>query len=307
MALPDFEGWAIFVAVIEAGSFAGAADALGLSRATVSKAVARLEARLGTTLIHRTSRRIAPSEAGRAALARARRMLDEGEAADAEAAAGSASPRGPIRLAAPMSFGVAHVGPLLPAFAARYPEVTVDLHLSDARVDLVGGGFDLAIRIAELADSSLRARRLCAVKRPLVAAPAYLDRHGRPGHPRELERHLGLLYTNLPQPDLWRFRHPRLGEAAVRVPGRARANNGEVLLPLLLAGEGLAYFPDFLVWRELAAGRLEEVLPEWRLPDIAAHILMPPGAARPARVELLIDHLVRALARPPWRAAGAGP
>ena len=302
MALPDFEGWAIFARVIERGSFAGAADALGVSRATVSKAVARLEARLGVTLIHRTSRRIAPSEAGRAALARARRMLEEGEAADAEVAAGSASPRGLIRLSAPMSFGVAHVGPLLPAFAARYPDVTVDLHLSDALVDLVGGGFDLAIRIAALPDSSLRARRLCPVTRPLVATPAYLDRHGRPSHPRDLERHLGLLYTNLPQPDLWRFRHPRLGEATVRIPSRARANNGEVLLPLLMAGEGMAYFPDFLVWRELAEGRLEEVLPEWRLPDIAANILAPPGGPRPARVGLLIDHLVQALSRPPWLA-----
>lgn len=305
MALPDFEGWAIFARVIESGSFARAASDLGLSRATVSKAVARLEARLGTTLIHRTSRRIAPSEAGRAALARARRILDEGEAADAEAAAGAAGPRGLIRLSAPMTFGVAHVGPLLPAFAARYPDVVVDLQLSDEVVDLIGGGFDLAIRITAMPDSSLRVRRVCPVARPLVATPDYLDRHGRPTHPRELERHQGLLYTNLAVPDLWRFQHPRLGEATVRIPGRARANNGEVLLPLLLAGQGIAFVPDFLVWRDLAEGRLEEVLPEWRLPDISINLVTPPGALRPARVGLLIDYLARALARPPWLARAA--
>lgn len=300
MPLPDLDGWAIFAKVVEAGSFAGAAAELGLSKATVSKAVTRLERRLGVSLIHRTSRRLALSEAGRGALERARRILEEGEAADAEAQAGSSAPRGTVRLSAPMSFGIAHIGPLLPGFALKYPEITVDLHLSDELVDLVGGGFDLAVRIAAMPDSSLRTRTLCPVRRPLVATPAYLTRHGRPAHPRELERHRALLYGHVATPDVWRFHHATDGPASVRVSGIVRSNNGDVMLPLLMASEAIGFFPDFLVWQALADGRLEEAMPAWRVPDIAVHLVTPPGPLRPARVAALIDHLVKALARPAW-------
>jgi len=302
--LPDLEAWAVFAKVAETGSFARAAAELGVSRATVSKAVARLEHRLGARLFHRSSRRLALSEAGRDLAGRAAALLTSAEEAEAAALAQSAGPRGRLRIAAPMTFGTRYVAPALPDFMAAYPDISVDLSLSDRVEDLIAGGFDAALRIAALPDSSLVARRLCTIAGWVVAAPSYLARRGRPDRPRDLARHACFTYAYLPA-ETWRFTDPDGTEETVAVSGPLRANNGEALVPAAVAGHGIAMLPDFIVWQEAADGRLERLLPEWSLPTAPLHVVMPPGGPRPPKVAVLVDFLVARFSDPqvPWRKA----
>lgn len=303
MSLPDLEAWAIFAKVAETGSFAGAASDLGITGPTVSKAIARLEVRFGEKLIHRTSRRFALTETGRVLAVRAAQILAEGEAVEAEAQAKSARPRGRIRLAAPMSFGLRHVAPALPDFLAAFPEIAVDLHLDDRLTDLVANGVDVALRIADLPDSGLVARRLCAVHRYVVAAPAYLARHGTPLQPQDLKQHRCFGYSNLASGNVWHFRHADDGRTeAVSISPRLSANNAEALTASLEAGQGLALQPDFIVWEAIAAGRLVSVLPDWVAPDLSLHLVTPAGGPRPLRTQVLVDFLAGRFASgaAPW-------
>jgi DNA-binding transcriptional LysR family regulator len=300
--LPDLEAWAVFAKVAEARSFARAANELGLSKATISKAVARLENRLGERLFHRTSRRLSLTETGRVLSVRAAQILADAEAVEAEALAQSATPRGRVRIAAPMSFGLEHVAPALPDFLAAHPAISIDLHLDDQVIDLVGGGFDLALRIAALSDSSMVARRLCRVRRLLVGAPGYFASRDRPSHPSELPRHACLGYSYLPSGNSWRFIGPSGEEHAVTVTGPLRANNADALTPSLRAGLGIALQPEFVVWRDLQEGSLEAVMTHWSAPPIALNIVTPPGGPRPSKVTVLIEFLVRRFSEhaAPW-------
>jgi DNA-binding transcriptional LysR family regulator len=298
--LPDLEALAIFAKVAETQSFSGAAEALALSKATVSKAVSRLEQRLGTTLLHRTSRRFSLTDSGRSLATRAAQMVAEAERAECEAMDQAVTPRGLVRLAAPMSFGMGYVAPALPEFLATHPDVSVDLHLSDATVDLVGEGFDCALRIADLPDSSLTARRLRPIQRHLVASPDYLAQRGRPKHPDDLARHACLGYAYLATGETWRLVNRTGEEAVIRPVGPLRANNADALTPALCAGLGLAVQPDFIYWRDVAEGRLETVMTDWAPPEISLHLVAPGGGPRPARVTALMDYLTRRFSAPLW-------
>jgi len=294
MALPDFEAWSIFACVVEHKSFTGAANALGLSKATISKAITRLEMQIGAPLFHRTSRRLSLTESGAKLVEHARHILAQGQAE--EAARDEASePIGLVRLAAPMSFGLSHVGPVIAEFLCEYRSISIDMHLSDAKVDLIGEGFDIGLRIAALPDSSLRARKLRDVKTHIVAAPSYLARMGTPRHPAELGEHECLRYSLLSTPEQWRFTNAKGEEAAVRPHGRLRVNNGDVMLHSLRSGHGIALLPDFIIDADLVSGAVIPILTDWKTQPAALHLVTPPGMIRPKRVTALIEYLAERL------------
>ena len=291
MRLPDLEAWAMFAAVVEHRSFTDAAKALSVSKATVSKAITRLEQHLDTSLFNRTSRRLALTESGKRLATHAARILEEGQAAEEAARQDTAELSGTIRLGAPMTFGLLRIAPLVAEFAKLHPAVDVDLHLSDARIDMVEMGLDATLRIADMPDSSLRARRLGDVKLHVIASPSYLAERGRPTHPSDLGTHDCLCYSNAPTPDVWRFAGPGQQNVVIQVRARITVNSGDAMLPALRAGIGIARLPDFIVGDGLASGELEEVLVDWRPPPLGLHLVTPPSRLRPARVEALLDFI----------------
>ncbi|WP_404368566.1 LysR family transcriptional regulator [Sphingomonas sp. MMS24-J45] len=293
MRLPDLEAWAIFACVVEHRSFSGAAEAIGVSKATVSKAITRLEQHLGQSLFHRTSRRLSLTENGKALAEHAARILGEANAAEEAALDAASAPTGLVRVAAPMSLGLIAIAPVIADFLAEHPGIEIDLHLSDARVDIVAEGFDVALRIATLPDSSLRTRKLADVQVHLVAAPEYLARVGTPTHPGQLGEHRCFTYTNITTP--WRFVGPDGTEVSVRLQGPLATNSGEAMLPALRSGLGIAMLPDFIAGADIASGRLVPILSDWMPHGGALHLMTPPGTLRPARVEVLIAYLTEHL------------
>ncbi|MGE3678142.1 MAG: LysR family transcriptional regulator, partial [Burkholderiales bacterium] len=252
----------VFARVVSAGSFSAAARDLGVSTAVVSRRVAALEARLGIRLLHRTTRRIALTDEGATFHESVLRILREVEEAEAAASAGSAQPRGVLKVAMPASFGHRHIAPLIPVFAQRYPEVELALQLSDRPVAIVEEGFDLGIRIAELADSSLAARKLAPNRRVVCASPAYLERHGAPRTPAELTRHNCLIPNWEHDFSMsWDYREPSGKSGSVRVRGRYACDNWEVLRDWALAGLGIALKSTWDVRSQLEDGSLVPVLP----------------------------------------------
>lgn len=283
----------MFAAVVEHRSFTDAAKALSVSKATVSKAITRLEEHLDTSLFNRTSRRLALTESGKRLSDHAARILAEGQSAEEAARDETAELSGTVRLGAPMTFGLLRIAPLVAEFTKAHPLVDVDLHLSDARIDLIEQGLDATIRIADMPDSSLRARRLADVNMHVVASPAYFAERGRPMHPSDLGSHDCLCYSNVASPDVWRFTGPDQQTVVVQVRSRITVNSGEAMLPALLMGVGITRLPDFIVGSAIASGELEEVLVDWKASPMGIHLVTPPSRLRPARVDALLDFMAR--------------
>lgn len=294
--IPDFEAWAVFAKVVEHGSFTAAAEALGLANGTASKAVSRLERRLGVTLFHRTTRVLALTPIGSSLAGRAATLLSDAEEAENAARDEGSGPRGLVRIAAPMSYGIAHVAPLLPRLASDLPGVSVELDLDDAPTDLVAKGVDIAVRIGWLPDSGLRVRKLGEVQARLVAAPSYIARAGTPERPEQLADHVTLTYANLRPHHRWSLEHVGGERIQVDVKNLLVTNSGEAMLPLLRAGVAVALVPDFIIHDDLRRGTLVRILPDWGLRPAGLHLVTPASGPRPARVTAVIDFLAKELA-----------
>ncbi|WP_294904551.1 LysR family transcriptional regulator [Tatumella sp. UBA2305] len=297
---PDFEGLAMFAKVAEEGSFAAAARVMGVSVPTVSRAVARLEERLGGRLFNRTSRQLSLTEFGQSMAAKASEIYRQAEEVESEAHELAVQPRGQVRLAVPMSFGLRWVAPLLPKLLDQFPELSVDLHLSDASVDLIAEGFDAALRIAALPDSSLVARKICNVTQYLLASPGYLAREGVPQHPRELSARTCFSYAYRARSQVWRFTHPSGAQEDVVPNGPLRVTNSDALLPPLLAGQGIAELPDFMAAEYLRTGQLIHLLDEWSMTQGGLYFVTPTARSRPLKVKVLSDFFVKHLSDPEW-------
>lgn len=292
---------ASFVAVVEAGSFVAAADALGLSKAAVSRQVAELEQRLGTRLLNRTTRRQSLTDDGQLFYARAREVLAAIEEAESELTSRSGEPAGRLRINAPLTFGVRHLAPLWGRFAEAHPKVALEIDLSDRMVDLVEEGYDLAVRITNLPSSQLVSRQLATSRMVLCASPGYLARHGTPTHPRELAAHRVISYSYWSTRDEWHFTGPE-GAVQVRTTPRLHANNGDTCRALALDHQGIILQPDFLVGEDLRAGSLVELMPAYASLTVGIHAVYPSRKHLPLKTRRMVDFLAAAFATPSWQA-----
>jgi DNA-binding transcriptional LysR family regulator len=290
------EDMALFARIVERGSLSAAARELGLSKSLVSRRLGRLEDRLGARLVNRTTRRLALTDIGREFNERARRVLLEADEAEACARDASTELNRRLRITAPVSFGHLHLAAPLARFLAEHPKIEVELELSDRFVDLVGEGYDLAIRSGQLEDSSLILRPIATARILLAAAPAYLARHGAPRGPGDLARHSCLVYANQPPARVWRFRLEGKWVAPAIRP-QLTANNGDVLCRAAIEGLGIVALPSFILGPALAAGSLRRLLPRLPMPDQPIQAIYPGGRPAPQRLRRLVDFLAAYFAR----------
>ncbi len=298
---------AVFVQVVDSGSFTAAAERLARSKSVISKYVTRLEDRLGARLLNRTTRRLSLTEVGRLFYDRSQRGLQELADAESEVARLQGAPRGTLRLNTPMSFGILHIAPALPGFLGRYPDLSVDMNLDDRKVDLVEEGFDLAVRISELRDSSLVARRLAPCRHVVCAAPDYLARHGRPRIPADLRGHNIITYRYQKSANEWRFFARNGEQVSVPVSGTLQMNNSVALREALLCGIGIARIPTFVVGSDIQAGKLQAVLSDYGTLEVPIYLVFPQRHHPSPKVRAFVDFMAeRITGMPYWDNQNAG-
>ena len=281
----------IFARVAETGSFSAAARALGVSNSVVSKYISGLEEKLGVTLIQRNTRHLALTDIGRGYLDRCLRIMSDVEEADRAASNQHAQPQGMLRVNSALSFGLRHLGPVISQYAQACPEVTVDITLDDRRVDILEEAYDLAIRVGELEDSSLIARKFASVRRICAASPAYLARHGTPQHAGDLENHNCLTYARGGWSEPW-LAEDTDGPVLMEARGNIFSNNGDLLLASAVEGAGIISMPDFIVWDSIKEGRLVRVLPDYIFPEVGMYAIYPPTRHLSAKIRTFVDTLV---------------
>jgi DNA-binding transcriptional LysR family regulator len=291
---------AVFVRVVEAGSFTAAAERLDLSKSIVSRYVTQLEDRLGARLLNRTTRRLSLTEVGRVFYERSRRGIDELEEAELEVARLEESPRGTLRINVPMSFGILHVAPALPDFLSQYPQLAVNMELDDHKVDLVEEGFDLAIRISDLPDSSLVARRLAPCRHVVCTSPEYLERNGRPRKPDDLRDHNVITYPYQDSAKVWHFVAPDGAQLSIDVAGTLEVNNSLALRAALLGGAGITRTPTFVVGADLASGALVPLLSDYRTLEVSVFAVYPQRKHLSPKTRAFIDFIAARIADPPY-------
>ncbi len=297
--MDKFQEMRAFVTVVDKGSFVRAADALELSKTAVSRLVGELEARLGTRLLHRTTRKLSLTPEGEVFHERCRQLLAEVTAAEAELTAHAGEAVGRLRLNVPVTFGLLHLAPLWPAFMALHPKVELDITLADRLVDLVDEGYDAAVRIARLQPSSLISRRLSSTRLVLCASPEYLRRHGAPTHPAELAQHAVISYTLLSMGDRWEFEGPA-GPVSAMVSPRMRTNSGDTCCAAALQHQGLVLQPTFMVGPYLLSGALVEVMSPYRSIELGVYAVYPSRKHLTPKVRALIDFLVASFRMQAW-------
>ncbi len=280
-----------FVAVVESGRFSTAAERLGIGKSVISRRVSELEDHLGALLLHRTTRQLSLTEAGRAFYPRAVQVLEDLSDAEQSVSQAQQELSGRIRLAAPLTFGQLHLAPALTAFMEQHPKVILDADFNDSEVNLVQEGIDLALRIGELADSSMVARPLAPIRLLACASPGYLAKHGTPQTPQDLEQHQGLCYSNMPEPQKWRFIDSAGRGLSVRIPLRMQANNGQILLEAAAAGHGICLTPTFIAYQAILEGRLVRILEDYQTPAATAYAIYPNRRFIPQRVRAFADYL----------------
>lgn len=296
-----FADMQVYVSVVESGSISAAAERLNLAKSAVSRRLAELEARLGVSLIQRTTRRLNLTDSGRDYYTRCVAILADVEEAESAVSQAHGALRGRLKVALPLAFGLLHLAPLIQDFMAQHPDVRFELDFNDRQVDLMQEGFDLAIRIASLEDSSLIARRLAPIRHVVCASPRYLARHGTPRAAADLALHACLAYSNVRDPGLWNYRDPAGEPGQVRVPVRLAASSGEFLLRAAVADEGLVQLPTFYLHEALRTGQLVQLLADHAWPELAAYAVYPLTRHLSSRARALIDFLAERLAgEPHW-------